>query len=286
VKSLNYCNCALLSREDFQDFCIFFPAVLNRLKKKISTYNDKWRIFQKKVLRNVDFFNRLDEPTIDELSLTFRDKFYEKDSYAFESGDAVDSIIFVFHGELELIVKMDNGTEKVIDTLFQGCHVGAYSMICESVYNFYGRARSNVQACTLSRESIEEFRKVLVDLDDELAFFERYSEANGIPVCDYKFFFSEDAKRMPSIRERFWQAVRRLLIINEYKRTKKFRLSEMIGKLRSKMEEERKKIEIKKQKEGFFCDEVNDILTKYIIEKLRINSGMVELFSHATELDK
>lgn len=285
VKSLNYWNWALLSREDFQDFCIFFPAVLNRLKKKISTYNDNWRIFQKKILRNVDFFNRLDEPTIDELSLTFRDKFYEKDSYAFESGEPVDSIIFVLHGELELIVKMDNGTEKVIDTLFQGCHVGAYSMIWESVYNFYGRARTNVQAYTLSRESIEEFRKVLVDLDDEVAFFERYSEANGIPVWDYKFFF-EEIDRLPSIRERFWQAVRRLLIINEYKRTKKFRLSEMIGKLRSKMEEERKKIEIKKQKEGFFCDEVNDILTKYIIEKLRINSGMVELFSHATELDK
>jgi len=91
---------------------------------------------------------------------------------------------------------------------------------------------------------------------------------------------------MPPIRERFWQAVRRLLIINEYKRTKKFRLSEMIGKLRSKMDEERKKIEMKKQKEGFFCDEVNDILTKYIIEKLRVNSNMVELFKNASELDK
>lgn len=66
----------------------------------------------------------------------------------------------------------------------------------------------------------------------------------------------------------------------------KFRLSEMIGKLRSKMEEERKKIEAKKQKEGFFSDEVNDILTKYILPKLRINSGMAELFEHATQLDE
>lgn len=125
---------------------------------------------------------------------------------------------------------------------------------------------------------------MLIDLDDEIALFERYSEANGIPVCDYKFFFDENMQH-PPLRERFWQAVRRLLIINEYKRTKKFRLSEMIGKLRSKMEEERKKIEAKKQKEGFFSDEVNDILTKYILEKLRINAGMVELFNHATELD-
>lgn len=129
VKSINYCNCALLSREDFQDFCIFFPAVLNRLKKKISTYNDKWRIFQKDMLRNVDFFSRLDENTIDELSLTLRDQFYEKDSYAFESGNTVNELIFVLHGELDLVVKMDNGEEKVIDTLFQGCNVGAYSMI-------------------------------------------------------------------------------------------------------------------------------------------------------------
>jgi hypothetical protein len=59
----------------------------------------------------------------------------------------------------------------------------------------------------------------------------------------------------------------------------------MIGKLRGKMEEERQKIESKKEKEGFFQDEVNDIFTKYILQKLRINSGMDELFGHATELD-
>lgn len=105
-----------------------------------------------------------------------------------------------------------------------------------------------------------------------------------MPVCDYKFFFDEEVPP-PNLKERFWQAVRRLLIINEYKRTKKFRLSEMIGKLRSKMEEERNKIEVKKQKEGFFSDEVNDMLSKYILQKLRINSGMVELFEHATQLD-
>lgn len=99
------------------------------MKKKISTYKDKWRIFQKQIIQNVDFFKRLEDTTLDELSLTLRDQFYEKDSYTFESGMPVDSLIFILHGELELIVRMDNGEEKVIDTLFQGCHVGAYSMI-------------------------------------------------------------------------------------------------------------------------------------------------------------
>lgn len=182
IKTLNYCNCALLSREDFQDFCIFFPEVLNRLKKRISTYNDRLRTFQKQMLRNVDFFERLPEETINELSLTLREQFYEKNALAFESGSQVEHIIFILHGELDLIVKMDNGEEVVIDTLFQGCNVGGYSAICESSYTFYARARSNISAYTLSRDSIEEFRKVLVDLDDELALFERYSEANGLPV--------------------------------------------------------------------------------------------------------
>lgn len=157
-------------------------------------------------------------------------------------------------------------------------------MICESLYNFYGRAKTNVSAYTLSRDSIEEFRKVLIDLDDELALFERYSEANGLPVCDYKFFF-DDKIKPPSVKERFWQSIRRLLIINEYKRTKKFRLSDMIGKLKTKMEEERRKIEIKKEKEGLFCEEVGDILSKHILQKLQLNSGLVDLFNHAAELD-
>mmetsp|Transcript_18531 Transcript_18531/g.21287 ORF Transcript_18531/g.21287 Transcript_18531/m.21287 type:complete len:111 (-) Transcript_18531:91-423(-) len=110
----------MLLREDFQDFCIFFPAVLNRLKCKIKTYNDKWRLFQKQILRNVDYFGRLEEDTINELSLTLRDQFYNKGAYVFESGQQVDSILFILHGELDLIVRMDNGEEKVIDTLFQG----------------------------------------------------------------------------------------------------------------------------------------------------------------------
>lgn len=86
-------------------------------------------MFQKQILRNIDYFNRLEETTINELSLTLRDEFFEKDSLAFESGSQVENIIFILHGELDLVVRMDNGEEKVIDTLFQGCHVGSYSLI-------------------------------------------------------------------------------------------------------------------------------------------------------------
>lgn len=106
----------------------------------------------------------------------------KNNSLAFSAGQPVNNIIFILHGELDLVVKMDNGEEVVIDTLFQGCNVGSFSAVCESSYTFYGRARSNINAYTLSRDSIEEFRKVLVDLDDELALFESYSEANGLPV--------------------------------------------------------------------------------------------------------
>ena len=81
------------------------------------------------MLRNVDFFKRLPEDTINELSLTLREQFYEKNALTFESGSQVEHIIFVLHGELDVIVKMDDGEEVVIDTLFQGCSIGGYSAI-------------------------------------------------------------------------------------------------------------------------------------------------------------
>ena len=59
----------------------------------------------------------------------------------------------------------------------------------------------------------------------------------------------------------------------------------MIGKLKSKMEEERKKIETKKEKEGMFCDEVSDILSKHILQRLQSKTDLVDLFNHATKLD-
>ena len=51
------------------------------------------------------------------------------------------------------------------------------------------------------------------------------------------------------------------------------------------MEEERKKIEDKKEKESMFCDEVSDILSKHILQRLQSKTDLVDLFNHATKLD-
>ncbi len=32
VKTLNYCTCASLYREEFQDLCLYYPDILNKLK--------------------------------------------------------------------------------------------------------------------------------------------------------------------------------------------------------------------------------------------------------------
>ena len=120
-----------------------------------------------------------------------RSSFFEKDCTVFEAGYFVDSIVFIAHGELDLIVQMDNGKEIVLDTLYQGCHFGAYSVLCDGLYNLFGRARTNLVALILNKESLMEYRKVLLDLDDELTFYEQYTKDNGSPICDFSFFFDE-----------------------------------------------------------------------------------------------
>ena len=66
---------------------------------------------------------------------------------------------------------MDNGEEVVIDTLYQGCHFGQYALLCEGQYNLFGRARSNLVVYLLKHDTLSEYRRVLVDLDNELAHF-------------------------------------------------------------------------------------------------------------------
>ena len=45
VKTLNYCTCASLYTEEFQDMCLYDPEILNKLKVQVYKYDDPWKRF-------------------------------------------------------------------------------------------------------------------------------------------------------------------------------------------------------------------------------------------------
>ena len=201
VISLNYCTCATLPKEDFFEMCKIFPESLNKLKRSMRAYQDPWKRFIKTMLLNVEYLSALCDTTIEELLSSLRDDFYEQGSRVFQSGDTCYGLMLICEGELDIIVKMEDGEELVLDTLYQGCNVGAFSMLADTPYVFYGVARTHLKVKFLFKLTVYELRKILVDLDDELAVFERYIESKGPPMCDFKFMFSKNY--IPQAREKF-----------------------------------------------------------------------------------
>ena len=50
VKSKNYCTLAALVEENFYEMCQQFPDIFFKMKKETKKYNDKWKLFQKRLL--------------------------------------------------------------------------------------------------------------------------------------------------------------------------------------------------------------------------------------------
>ena len=97
------------------------------------------------MIANVDYFENLTSTSIEEIIYSLRDDFYEKSSVVFKQGELVHGLMFICEGELDIIVKMHGEQDIVIDTLYQGCNVGAYSLLSDSTYTFYGRARTHLK---------------------------------------------------------------------------------------------------------------------------------------------
>jgi CRP-like cAMP-binding protein len=49
VKCLNYNSCAKINYDSFKEMCRLFPFMLYKMKQNRSEYNDKWKIFLRKL---------------------------------------------------------------------------------------------------------------------------------------------------------------------------------------------------------------------------------------------
>jgi CRP-like cAMP-binding protein len=78
-------------------------------------------------------------------------------------------VTFITDGEIEVLLRMDNGEEILVDTLSQGSHIGASSILIEAPSPFYFKAKTDVTVSYLFKETIERLRYTLSDLDDACA---------------------------------------------------------------------------------------------------------------------
>ena len=82
------------------------------------------------MLLSIDYFRVLDDDIIEELHYKLSVEYFEPDTVVFAAGDECKALYFVSDGELDLLISAPSSDEEVLlDTLYTGCTIGAYSLI-------------------------------------------------------------------------------------------------------------------------------------------------------------
>lgn len=81
------------------------------------------------MLKTIDYLSHLSEDLIEELHYMFTKEYFEENRVVFHSGSNCKAIYFVVEGELDLYIDHDENEKVLLDTLYQGCSIGSYSVL-------------------------------------------------------------------------------------------------------------------------------------------------------------
>lgn len=90
VVSRNYSTCAELQKDDFDKILSRFPYVQKIMEDHLRhTYNDRWRKFIHRALRNVDYFDvGVSSLVINEIGYMLETISINKNDYLFKAGES------------------------------------------------------------------------------------------------------------------------------------------------------------------------------------------------------
>ena len=144
-------------------------------------YNDKWKRFMKRALKNVDYLScGVPDKILEEITYVLDLIDIKEGDYLFKAGHSCRNIYIISKGEIDVFVK-NNEKEFYIDTLYTGCSIGSYSMLKREDYTIYGRAKTDCTILKLSYEQLLNFRDKFPELEEILAEYEQYLHENGLP---------------------------------------------------------------------------------------------------------
>lgn len=111
----------------------------NRIKMN---YQDKWRQFLKKALRQIEFLNKtVTEDAVEEISYQVEYIHLSKDEYLFKSGTVCREIYIISHGDIEIQISNKRASHYTyLDTLHSGANIGTCSMLTGEEYTISGKA--------------------------------------------------------------------------------------------------------------------------------------------------
>lgn len=243
VSSKNYATLAEFDFEVYTKLMSEFPNVKVKMEKHIETYDDPWKAFMIKGLRNIDFLSKnVGVKTIEELMYCLDTININEDTVLFESGTIWKEIFIVWDGKLDLYVNNGN-IDKYLDTLYLGSTIGGYSALVGEPYWITAKSKTSWTILKLTIAKLLAVREKFSDLDAKMAEYEKYVEENGLPYWDYRIFRSSHLKLKPI--QKFQYGVRRIVsILASYKN---YDLRDMMRNLKDTLKKEKMKMETKRR---------------------------------------
>lgn len=180
-------------------------------------YQDKWKKFLMRALRNIDFLNnKVDDDTIEEITYKVRLDNYNADNYIFKQSQRWKEIFIVVNGEIDIFINNNKIYDIHMDTLYSGCTIGSYTCLTEDDYSISAKAKTDWTVIVIDKTQLESLRKEYEDINTSITEYEEYIRENGLPFLDYKMHRSKSNKMKPHIK--LQKGLKRIVrIVRSYK---------------------------------------------------------------------
>ena len=108
VRTLDYANIAVLSKEDFIVICHKFPKALDLFRKAASKYHDSWKRFLKSTLQCIPYFKLVPDNILSEIIYMLPTERVLPNTYIYKEGDLVTKMAFVLDGKVEVYMPVND----------------------------------------------------------------------------------------------------------------------------------------------------------------------------------
>jgi CRP-like cAMP-binding protein len=213
VRANNYSTIGFIEKDAFEIIFDNEPETMEKLKNGRKNYQDQWKVFQKDLLKYIDYIKHCSEDTVEELTYYLKEQNYEIGDTIFSAGQIVDRINFITNGEVDIIVKIGK-KEAILDTLYQACNIGEYGVLGDYRHTFTARAKTkNVHIIYITKDSLTHCRNRFSDLYKEADKWIDFLENSGLPLVDFRIY--RNSSRMKNTIEVLKLAVARIMRIND-----------------------------------------------------------------------
>lgn len=244
VFSKNYSTSAELKKDSFFSLIGRYPFIQKSMEDNIyDSYNDKWKKFIKRSIKNIDYFSyKISDKIIEEISYMFDTVSLKEEDFLFRAGIVCNEIYIISNGELDIYVH-NNSKETYVETLYTGWSIGSYSALISENHTISAKARSDITLLKLSFSKLKGLRDKYEDLDKILHEYVNYLDENGLPYCDYKLFRNKKLSMSPL--EKFKYGVKRIMRIVKSYRSCAF--ADLMQKVRDNIKSDKNKKESRRR---------------------------------------